>query len=120
MACNQSMLQPSTQFYFTQMEQTVEPDRSVGALSQKCDILESLYESLERNNGRLDFAQLESLSDKDLVPFVDKLAEKLSLKGTYNLCQSMNDMTIEEGMKYLNVLCMHLLLPKVSITHYRL
>jgi len=114
--CDQSMLQPSTQFYFTQVERTqVETKKSVAVVSQMHDILESVCECLERNNGRLDFAQFESLSNDDLISVANELAEKLSLKGIYNLCQSMNDMTSEQGMKYLNVLCTHLLLPKVSI-----
>jgi len=106
---------PSTQFYFTQTERTfVETSDTSVTLPQKCDILESACESLERNNGRLDFAQLENLSNEDLIPVVDEMAGKLSLKGIYNLCASMNSMTIEQRIKYLNILCTHLLLPKVS------
>ncbi|XP_012222075.1 uncharacterized protein [Linepithema humile] len=112
--CNQSMLQVSTQFYFTQSERTIiESEKSVGILPQKCDILESACESLERNNGRLDFAQLDNLSNEDLIPLMDEMAKKLSLKGIYNLCQSMDDMTIEQRMKYLNILYTYLLLPKI-------
>lgn len=106
---------PSTQFYFTQAERTfVETSNTSAALPQRCDILESACESLERNNGRLDFVQLENLSNEDLIPVVDEMAGKLSMKGIYNLCASMNNMTIEQKIKYLNVLCTHLLLPKVS------
>lgn len=106
---------PSTQFYFTQTEKTfVETsDTSIAALPQRCDILESACESLERNNGRLDFAQLENLSNEDLIAVVDEMAGKLSPKGVYNLCASMNNMTIEQRIKYVNILCTHLLLPKV-------
>lgn len=104
----------STQFYFTQTDRTiVESEKSVATLPQRCDILESACESLERNNGRLDFAQLENLSNEDLIPVVDEMAGKLSPKGVYNLCTSMNHMTIEQRIKYLNVLCTYLLLPKV-------
>lgn len=105
----------STQFYFTQAERIIEkPKRPVEAVMQKCDILESVCENLERNNGQMNFAQLENLSNDDLVLLVDELAKKLSLKGIYNLCQSMiNDMTVQQEMKYLNTLCTHLLLPKV-------
>lgn len=95
------------------MQSTTAADSSAAAPLQKCDILEALCEGLEKYNGKFDFAQLESLSDEDLVPLVDELAKKLSLKAVYNVCQSMNDMTIEEEMKYLNILCTHLLLPKV-------
>lgn len=111
------MLEPSTQFYFTQVERNT-PEKSViesALLSQKCDYLESIYENLERNNGRLDFEQLENMSTADFIPFMHELSEKLSPKGIYNLCYSMNNMSIEQGMKYLHVLCTHLLLPKVIL-----
>lgn len=105
---------PSTQFYFTQAERTIiESEKSVTVSPQRCDILESACESLERNNGRLDFAQLENLSNEDLISVVNEMAGKLSSKGTYNLCASLNNMTIEQRIKYLNILCTHLLLPKV-------
>jgi len=113
--CDQSVPPPSTQFYFTQTERTIEPKRSVAAVPQRCDILECACENLERNNGKLDFFQLENLSDEDLVPLVDEMARKLSPKGIYNLCLSMNDMTVEQRIKYLNIFCTHLLLPKVSM-----
>jgi len=74
------MQQVSTQFYFTQVERTIiEPERSVGTLPQKCDILESACENLERNNGRLDFAQLDTLSEEDLISLMDEMAKKLRL-----------------------------------------
>lgn len=117
MSFSQSHLEPSTQFYFTQVERIVQPivtaEESATAPLQKYDILESLCEGLEKNNGKFDFAQLKNLPDEDIVPLVDELSKKLSSKGIYNVCQSMNDMTIEEKMKYLNTLCTHLLLPKV-------
>lgn len=111
---NQSIV-PSTQFYFTQAERTyVETsETSVAALPEKSDILESACESLERNNGRLDFTQLESLSSEDFILVVDEMAGKLSPKGIYNLCASLNNMTIEQRIKYVNILCTRLLLPKV-------
>jgi len=116
--CDQSVPLPSTQFYFTQTERVVEPQRSAATLPQRCDILECACENLERDNGKLDFAQFENLSDEDLVPLVNKMAGKLSHKGIYNLCLSLNDMTVEQRMRYLNIFCTHLLLPKVSITKY--
>ncbi|XP_011689012.1 PREDICTED: uncharacterized protein LOC105450729 [Wasmannia auropunctata] len=110
---DQSALPPSTQFYFTQVETIVEPRRSTAAVPQRCDILECACENLERNNGRLDLTQLDNLPDEDLVPLVNEMARKLSHKGIYNLCQSLNDMTVEQRMRYLNVFCTHLLLPKI-------
>lgn len=114
--CNQSLPLESTQFYFTQVERVAEPRESAAALSQRCDILECACENLERNNGRLDLTQLESLSDEDLVLLVEEMKRKLSPKGIYNLCQSMSDMTVEQKMKYLDSFCTHLLLPKVPMT----
>ncbi|XP_011872262.1 PREDICTED: uncharacterized protein LOC105564480 [Vollenhovia emeryi] len=111
--CDESVPLQSTQFYFTQSERMIEPSRPAAALPQRCDILECACESLERNNGRLDFAQLEGLADEDLVPLVNEMRRKLSPKGTYNLCQSMSDATVEQKMKYLSTLCTHLLLPKI-------
>ncbi|EFN80202.1 uncharacterized protein LOC105187075 [Harpegnathos saltator] len=117
MPFSQSILEPSTQFYFTQAERIMPPaaaaEGSATAPLQKCDILEFLSEGLEKNDGKFDFAQLNNLSDEDLVPLMEDLGKKLSSKGIYNVCQSMNDMSIEEGMKYLNILCTHLLLPKI-------
>lgn len=108
----------STQFYFTQTERIIEPKRSAAALPQRCDILECACENLERNNGKLDLVQLESLSDEDLIPLVDEMKKKLSPKGIYNLCQSMSDMNVEQKIKYLDTFCTHLLLPKVLMTYY--
>lgn len=116
--CDQSLPPESTQFYFTQVERIAEPSKSAAALPQRCDILECVSENLERNNGKLDLAQLESLSDGDLVLLVDEMRRKLSPKGIYNLCQSISDMTVEQKIKYLDKLCTHLLLPKVLITCY--
>lgn len=112
---DQSVLPPSTQFYFTQAERIPEPTRAAIALPQRWDILECTCENLERNNGKIDFTQLENLPEEDLVALVNEMAGKLSSKGIYNLCQSMNDMTIEQRLKYLNIFCTHLLLPKVPI-----
>lgn len=111
---NQSIV-PSTQFYFTQAERTIveTSETSIAALPQRSDILESACESLEKNNGRLDFAQLESLSSEDFILVVDEMTRKLSPKSIYNLCASMNDITIEQKIKYVNILCTHLLLPKI-------
>ncbi|XP_014484733.1 PREDICTED: uncharacterized protein LOC106749598 [Dinoponera quadriceps] len=114
MISSHSILEPSTQFYFSQVERIIPTaDAENIAPLQKYDILESLCESLERNNGKFDFAQLESLSDEDLVSLINELAKKLSPKGIYNICQSMKDMTVEEKMKYLSILCTYLLLPKI-------
>ncbi|XP_025072922.1 uncharacterized protein LOC105422324 isoform X2 [Pogonomyrmex barbatus] len=111
---DQSIAPLSTQFYFTQSERIPELTRSEDIpLPQMQDILECSCENLERNNGRLDFTQLENLSNEDLVSLVDEMRKKLSHKGVYNLCQSINDMILEQKMKYLNIFCTHLLLPKI-------
>lgn len=116
--CNESMPPQSTQFYFTQTERVAEPERPAVVVPQRSDILECACENLERNNGRLDFTQLESLIDEDLVPLVNEMERKLSPKGVYNLCQSMSDLTIERKMKYLNTFFTHLLLLKVPMACY--
>lgn len=106
---------PSTQFYFTQVGGNIIKDiedRENNAL-QICDIIEVLYEGLERNNGKLDFVHLENLSNNDLVKVFTDLGEKLSVKGTYNLCLSTKDINQEEGIKYMGLVCTHVLLPKV-------
>lgn len=106
---------PSTQFYFTQAGgnniKDIE-DRENNAL-QICDIIEVLYEGLERNNGKLDFVHVENLSNNDLVKVFIDLGEKLSVKGTYNLCLSTKNINPEEGIKYMGLVCTHVLLPKV-------
>nr|XP_050852590.1 uncharacterized protein LOC127064938 [Vespula vulgaris] len=106
---------PSTQFYFTQVggnnikDMT---DREDIAL-QICDIIEVLYEGLERNNGKLEFVHLENLTNNDLINVFIDLGEKLSIKGTYNLCLSTKDINLEEGIKYMGLVCTHVLLPKI-------
>lgn len=111
---------PSTQFYFTQVggnnikDMT---DREDIAL-QICDIIEVLYEGLERNNGKLEFVHLENLTNNDLIKVFIDLGEKLSIKGTYNLCLSTKDINLEEGIKYMGLVCTHVLLPKVLVAIY--
>ncbi|XP_047354041.1 uncharacterized protein LOC124950788 isoform X2 [Vespa velutina] len=106
---------PSTQFYFTQAGtnniKDIEDGKDIAL--QICDIIEVLYEGLERNNGKLDFVHLENLSNNDLVKVFTDLGEKLSIKGIYNLCLSTKDINAEEGIKYMGLVCTHVLLPKI-------
>ncbi|XP_043494425.1 uncharacterized protein LOC122519179 isoform X3 [Polistes fuscatus] len=107
---------PSTQFYFTQVtrnhikEDTEDKDDTALKI---CDIIEVLYEGLERNNGKLDFVHLENLSNNDLIKVFTDLGEKLSIKGIYNLCLSTKDINLEEGIKYMGLICTYVLLPKI-------
>ncbi|KAI4503895.1 hypothetical protein M0802_001298 [Mischocyttarus mexicanus] len=108
---------PSTQFYFTQVannhiREDTEDNKDDIAL-KICDIIEVLYEGLERNNGKFDFVHLESLSNNDLIKVFTDLGEKLSIKGTYNLCLSTKDFNLEEGIKYMGLICTYVLLPKI-------
>ncbi|XP_053984403.1 uncharacterized protein LOC128879357 [Hylaeus volcanicus] len=102
----------STQFYFTQVDIKLDKDVKEASI-QKFDIIEYLYEGLERSNGKLDLNQLENLADEELVEVVCNLEKKLSILGTYNLCCSMNNMTLEQRMKYIEICLTHLLLPKI-------
>nr|XP_033328242.1 uncharacterized protein LOC117221407 [Megalopta genalis]XP_033328243.1 uncharacterized protein LOC117221407 [Megalopta genalis] len=99
---------PSTQFYFTQFGNDFERD-----IIQKCDIVEYLLENLERPIGKLDVNLLENLQDEEFVEVVCDLEKKLSTTGTYNVCHSLNNMSIEERMKYASVFYTYLLLPKI-------
>lgn len=103
---------PSTQFYFTQLDKNF--DNKVKSTSiQKSDIVECLLEGLERSNGKLDLNQLQNLSDEEFVEVVYDLEKKLSIMGTYNLCCAMNNMTLEQQIKYTAIFHSHLLLPKI-------
>lgn len=102
----------ATQFYFTQCNNTLDTGVKHASI-QKMDIVECLYEELERSNGKLDLNQLENLVDEELEEVVCELEKKLSVTGTYNLCCSMNSMTLEQRIKYATIFCSHLLLPKV-------
>lgn len=105
---------PSTQFYFTQLDKNF--DNKVKSTSiQKSDIVECLLEGLERSNGKLDLNQLQNLSDEEFVEVVYDLEKKLSIMGTYNLCCAMNNMTLEQQIKYTAIFHSHLLLPKVML-----
>ena len=102
----------STQFYFTQRNKNFDGGAKQASI-QKSDIVESLVEELESSNGKLDLNQLESLLDEELAEIARELEKKLSITGTYNLCCSMNRMTLEQRMKYAMSFHTYLLLPKV-------
>ncbi|KAK2581626.1 hypothetical protein KPH14_002128 [Odynerus spinipes] len=103
---------PSTQFFFTQIERSHNEEDLKQESLQICDIIEVLYEGLERN-GKLDFVHIENLSNNELVQVFTDLGEKLSVEGTYNLCSSITDKDSEEGTKYMGFICTHVLLPKI-------
>ncbi|XP_076638484.1 uncharacterized protein LOC143350323 isoform X1 [Colletes latitarsis] len=105
-------VEPSTQFYFTQLGKNFDKIEKQ-TTTQKSDIVECLFEGLECSNGKLDLNQLENLADEELVDVVCQLKKKLSIMGTYNLCSSMNNMTLEQQMKYIAIFLSHLLLPKI-------
>ncbi|XP_076666928.1 uncharacterized protein LOC143368269 [Andrena cerasifolii] len=102
----------STQFYFTQRNKNFDGGVKQASI-QKFDIVESLFEELESSNGKLDLNQLENLLDEELVEVACELEKKLSITGIYNLCCSMNCMTLEQRMKYAMSFHTYLLLPKI-------
>ena len=104
---------PSTQFYFTQVDINLEKEAKEESIQQKYDITECLLEGLEQPNGKLDLSQLENLTDKELLEAVCDLEKKLSTLGTYNLYCSLNNVTLEQQIKYGTVFHSYLLLPKI-------
>ncbi|XP_012164097.1 uncharacterized protein LOC105665748 isoform X1 [Bombus terrestris] len=102
----------STQFYFTQLDKLCDKN-----IKQECvpklDITEYLFEELECANGKLDLNQLENLTDAEFQEIVCDLQKKLTMLGTYNLCCSLNNMTLEQRVKYAETFYTHLLLPKI-------
>lgn len=102
----------STQFYFTQFDKSFHKNTKQEHVP-KFDITEYLLEGLECPNGKLDLNQLENLTDIEFMEIICNLEKKLSTSGIYNLCYTMNNMTLEQRMKYAEILHTHLLLPKV-------
>ncbi|KOC63319.1 hypothetical protein WH47_04768 [Habropoda laboriosa] len=102
----------STQFYFTQLDKHFNKDTKQEHVPN-LDITECLYEGLESSNGKLDVHHLENLTDTELVEVVCNLEKKLSILGVYNLCCSMNNMTLEQRIKYAAIFHSYLLLPKI-------
>lgn len=104
----------STQFYFTQVEKHFNK-HCTQKQEPKIDIVECLFEELECPNGKLDINQLESLTDVEVLEIVCELGKKLTVLGTYHLCRAINNMTLEQQIKYAAVFYSHLLLPKVKL-----
>ncbi|XP_017763880.1 PREDICTED: uncharacterized protein LOC108553484 [Eufriesea mexicana] len=102
----------TTQFYFTQHIKCFNKNIKEEYIS-KLDIIECLFEELECSNGKLDLNQLENLTDVELVEIVSDLEKKLSVLGTCNLCCSINNMTLEQRIKYAEIFHTHLILPKI-------
>ncbi|KAG7204190.1 hypothetical protein KM043_002026 [Ampulex compressa] len=104
----------STQFYFTQQEKNC-PKLEVRRKSlQLDDTIECLYESLEHDDGKLDFSQLEDLSSEDLLQIIQDLRKRLSPKGIYHFFRSMYEMSKEQEIKYINIICSDFMLPKIK------
>ncbi|XP_076284174.1 uncharacterized protein LOC143210838 [Lasioglossum baleicum] len=104
----------STQFYCTQFGNDLDREIRQTAV-QKCDIVECIFESLERPNGKLDVTLLEDLNDEEFLEVVRGLEKKLSMTGTCNICCSLNNMSTEDRMKYTSVFYTDLLLPKIIV-----
>ncbi|XP_078036064.1 uncharacterized protein LOC144469530 isoform X2 [Augochlora pura] len=105
---------PSTQFYFTQFGNDFEKEIKQSFV-QKCDIVECLLENLERPIGKLDVNLLENLEDEEFVEVVCNLEKKLGTTGVYNICHSLNNMRMEQRIKYTSVFYTYLLLPQIIL-----
>lgn len=105
----------STQFFFSQRDRGYIQPRFAEQeiVSQWQDVAESLLESLESNNDTLHLVHLTNLSDDQAESVIQYLSEKLSLKGTHNLCHSLCSMDVEQSMRFVRITCDNLLLPKV-------
>ncbi|XP_015610086.1 uncharacterized protein LOC107274952 isoform X2 [Cephus cinctus] len=102
----------ATQFFLTQSEGT-DNLKGTHVESQKSYVLDTFYEDLEHSNKKCNILCMDQLSDNEVLDVVQSLGDKLSIKGTYYLCQSICDTEIDQRMKYANVICTHLLLPKL-------
>lgn len=102
----------STQFYFSQTAKHFDKQERVQR-SSNSDITECLLEGLECSNGKLDLSQLENLTETEFMEIVCNLEKRLSIQGTYNLCCSLNNISIVHRIKYASTLYSHLLLPKI-------
>lgn len=58
--------------------------------------------------------QLENLTETECLKIVCDLEKKLNTIGIYNLCCSMNNMTLNQRIKYVQIFYTHLILPKVK------
>ncbi|KOX78796.1 hypothetical protein WN51_08555 [Melipona quadrifasciata] len=102
----------STQFYFTQEDKSFNISTQQEHIS-KLDITECVFEELECPNGKLDWNQLENLTETECLEIVCDLEKRLNIIGTYNLCCSMNNMTLNQRIKYVQIFYTHLVLPKI-------
>ncbi|CAL7949465.1 unnamed protein product [Xylocopa violacea] len=106
----------STQFYFTQFDnhlkttdENVEQEHELS----KSDVIECIFEGLECSNGKLSVNHLENLTDIELFEVACNLEKRLTMIGTYNLCCSMNNMTLDQQIKYAPIFYSHIILPKI-------
>ncbi|XP_034936513.1 uncharacterized protein [Chelonus insularis] len=111
---NSSLLQ-SSQFFFTQVKKCNSPisstKRSQG--SDLDDRINAVYESLETNK-ILDIDILKNLSDEELLNVFENLSQRLDIKGIFDLCNSICEMDVDEGIQYIKIICSKLLLPKIT------
>ncbi|XP_076762558.1 uncharacterized protein LOC143430303 [Xylocopa sonorina] len=116
--CNNILLEApdqfhSTQFYFTQFDNRLDENVEQEHLLSKWDIAECIFEGLECSNGKLSVNHLENLTDIELFEVACNLEKRLSTIGTYNLCCSMNNMTLDQQIKYAPIFYSHIILPKI-------
>lgn len=104
---------PFTQFYCSQIPKDLNKQKTNQTSVWNSDMAEVLNEALERTNGKLDLGQLESLSEEEIIKVACELEKTLSPMGTYNLCCSINAMSVEQRIRYLTAFYSHVLLPKI-------
>ncbi|XP_043278146.1 uncharacterized protein [Venturia canescens] len=105
----------STQFFFSQKDRSLLPLKlnKEEIVPQWQDVAESLFECVENISDRLPVVYLKSLTDDQAESAIKYLSEKLSLKGTYNLCHSICSLEDEHSIRFVRITCNNLLLPKI-------
>ncbi|KAG8041832.1 hypothetical protein G9C98_007136 [Cotesia typhae] len=112
-SADESMLQ-SSQFFFTQVPRK-KPATPVALEVKEADlnsVVEIIFESLEQNK-KLNTEFLKDLTDSKVLTVIEKLAERLNLNNTHDLCNSLCDIQGELAVQYIKPICSKLLLQKI-------
>ncbi|CAG5099899.1 Similar to Protein C1orf43 homolog (Rattus norvegicus) [Cotesia congregata] len=111
---DESML-PSSQFFFTQVQRK-KPATPVALQEIKGadlnNVVEILFEALEQSK-KLNTEFLKDLTDSEVLTVIEKLAERLNLNHTHDLCNSLCDMQGDCAVQYIKPICSKLLLQKI-------
>ncbi|KAH0539535.1 uncharacterized protein LOC123259444 [Cotesia glomerata] len=112
-SADESML-PSSQFFFTQVQRK-KPATPVALEIKGADLynlVEILFEALEQSK-KLNIEFLKDLTDSEVLTVIEKLAERLNLNNTHDLCNSLCDMKGDCAVQYIKPICSKLLLQKI-------